>query len=84
MLRVGTIGLLVIGWALHAQNSTFSADVKVVNLLATVRDRGGRIVKDLTGEDFVLQEEGRPQAIKYFSAGIEFAVDDRLARGYKL
>jgi VWFA-related protein len=45
----------------------FSADVKVVNLLATVQDRNGAIVKDLTGDDFVLQEDGRPQTIRYFS-----------------
>ena len=66
MQRVSTIGLLVSAWALHGQDSRFSADVRVVNLLATVRDRDGRFVTGLTKEDFVLQEEGRPQAISYF------------------
>ncbi len=61
------IGLLAIAGALCAQDATFSADVKVVNLLATVRDRDGKVVKDLTKDDFVVKEDGRPQAIRYFT-----------------
>jgi VWFA-related protein len=45
----------------------FSADVKVVNLFATVRDRDGAIVKTLTRDDFVVEEDGRRQTIRYFS-----------------
>lgn len=45
----------------------FSADVKVVNLFATVRDKNDRIVKNLTKDDFLLDEDGRPQKIQYFS-----------------
>lgn len=67
MWRLGTIGLLAIACSLRAQDSTFTTDVKVVNLLATVRDRDGRLVKDLTKEDFEVQDEGRPQAIRYFA-----------------
>jgi VWFA-related protein len=48
-------------------NTTFSADVKVVNLLATVRDKQGQIVRNLTKDDFLLDEDGRPQTISYFS-----------------
>src|SRR5579871_5957095 len=50
-----------------AQDITFSADVKVVNVLATVRDRDGAVVKNLSNEDFVLEDNGRRQTIKYFS-----------------
>ncbi len=46
---------------------TFSTDVKVVNVLATVRTKGGQIVNDLTKDDFALLENGHPEAIKYFS-----------------
>ena len=46
---------------------TFSSDVKVVNILATVRTKGGEIVADLTKDDFLLSEDGHPQIIKYFS-----------------
>jgi VWFA-related protein len=52
---------------LRGQNATFSTGVKVVNLFATVRDKQGVIVRDLTKDDFLLQEDRRPQSIKYFS-----------------
>ena len=45
----------------------FSTNVKVVNLYANVRDKKGEIVKDLTKDDFLLDEDGRPQTIQYFS-----------------
>jgi len=48
-------------------NASFSTDVKVVSILATVRDKDGRIVSNLNKEDFDLTEDGRPQQIKYFS-----------------
>src|SRR4051812_9553839 len=51
----------------EGQAPTFSSHVKVVNVLATVRDKDGKIVRDMNKEDFQLEEDGRPQAIKYFS-----------------
>ncbi len=59
--------------SLQAQNAattpaaTIAVDVKVVTLPVTVRDKHGKIVRDLTKDDFTLQEDGRPQTIKYFS-----------------
>lgn len=47
--------------------ATFSSDVKVVNVLATVRTKAGEIVQDLTKEEFLLSESGSPQTIRYFS-----------------
>src|SRR5271167_5248698 len=47
--------------------ATMSVDVKVVTLPVTVRDKHGQIVRNLTKDDFVLQEDGRPQTIKYFA-----------------
>ena len=49
------------------QTPTFSSDVKVVNLLATVRDKHGQIVRTLTNDDFKLEEDGRPKTIRYFA-----------------
>jgi VWFA-related protein len=46
---------------------TFSSGVKVVNLYANVRNKSGAIVKDLTKDDFLLDEDGRAQVIGYFS-----------------
>ena len=48
------------------QTPTYSAEVKVVNLFATVRDKSGKIVNDLTQDNFALEEENRPQTIKFF------------------
>jgi VWFA-related protein len=45
----------------------FKADVRVVNVLASVRDKKGAIIGDLGKDDFVLLEQGRPQTISYFS-----------------
>jgi VWFA-related protein len=44
-----------------------SVQVKVVSVLATVRDKHGKIVPDLTKDDFVLEEDSHPQTITYFS-----------------
>ena len=53
--------------ALGQDEPTFSADVKVVSVLATVRTKKNEIVRDLTKDDFLLSENGRPQTIRYFS-----------------
>jgi VWFA-related protein len=49
------------------QVPTFSSNVKVVNVPATVRTKKGEIVRDLSKDDFTLAEDGRPQSIKYFA-----------------
>jgi VWFA-related protein len=47
--------------------TSMSVQVKVVNVLATVRDKHGKIMNGLTKDDFALTEDGRPQTIRYFS-----------------
>ncbi len=49
------------------QLSTMSVTVKVVNVPATVRDKHGKIISTLGKDDFVLEEDGRPQTIRYFA-----------------
>jgi VWFA-related protein len=59
---------IFLSWSLLAQDvPTFSSDVKVVNVLATVRDKHGQIVNNLTKDDFKLQQDGQPQSIHYFA-----------------
>jgi VWFA-related protein len=41
--------------------------VNVVNVLATVRDKHGKIVSYLTKDDFTLSQDGQPQTIRYFT-----------------
>lgn len=73
-LRIGSllflIALLAAGTPLlgqRQQKPDISVEVKLVNVLATVRDSKGQIVRNLTKDDFILDEDGRPQTIQYFS-----------------
>ena len=43
-----------------------AVEVKTVSVLATVRDKHGKIISNLAKDDFVLEEDGRPQTINYF------------------
>jgi VWFA-related protein len=61
------LALALVAPLVGQQVPVFSSNVKVVNVLATVRDKHGNIVDTLTKDDFVLQEDGRPQTIRYFS-----------------
>jgi VWFA-related protein len=59
---------LILSPLLGAQEvTTFSTSVRVVNLFAGVHDAQGRSVHNLTKDDFILEEDGRPQIIRYFS-----------------
>lgn len=44
-----------------------SVDVSVVNILASVRDKRGGLVANLDKSDFTVLEDGKEQAIKYFT-----------------
>ncbi len=44
-----------------------AVEVKVVNVLATVRDKHGKTISSLTKDDFALSEDGKPQTIAYFT-----------------
>jgi VWFA-related protein len=48
--------------------------VKVVNVLATVRNKKGEIIRNLTQDDFELKEDGRAQAIRYFAHETDLAL----------
>jgi VWFA-related protein len=69
-----------------AQGPPITAHVKVVNVLATVRDKKGGIVRGLDRDDFELKEDDRPQNIRYFShetdlpLGLGMLVDTSLSQ----
>jgi len=46
---------------------TIRVQANVVNVLAAVRDKHGALINNLSKEDFTLAEDGRTQAIKYFT-----------------
>jgi VWFA-related protein len=58
----------------QTQQPTFTSNVKVVEVPAIVRDKHKQIVRNLTKEDFVLQEDGRPQVIRYFNEDMNMAL----------
>lgn len=72
-LLMTAASVLATGRALRSQEPegaarpTFSSGVRVVNVFVTVRDKKGKIVKDLVKEDFTLSEDDRLQTIGYFS-----------------
>jgi len=53
-----------------------SVDVRLVNVIATVTDDRGRYVRTLTAEDFIVEEDGRPQKVSHFSqdSGVPISV----------
>ena len=51
----------------YPQAATFSSDVNVVNVFASVRDSLGIIQRDLNKDSFSLEVDGRHQSIHYFS-----------------
>ena len=65
--RVLTLAITAATVSGDAQDATFSSNVNVVNVLATVRDKQGKIVADLAADDFVLTENGVARKIAYFS-----------------
>jgi len=57
-------GLFALSAILAAQ---VRVDVRLVNVVATVTDGAGRYVGNLTADDFILQEDGKPQTISHFN-----------------
>ena len=53
---------------------TISANVRVVNILATVRDKHGKILPRLAVSDFTLEEDNKPVTIKYFARETDLPV----------
>lgn len=49
------------------EEPTIKVDVDVVNVLCSVRDKNGRLVPNLTKDDFEVYEDGKLQDIRYFA-----------------
>jgi Ca-activated chloride channel family protein len=71
--RLGTVGIAAVITVASAvviaqeQQPIFKAATRTVPVYATVIDGGGRLVPDLTREDFVLLEDGKPVDLTIFS-----------------
>ena len=69
---LGVAALAILAAALGAgvrgqEAPKISVRVNIVTLFATVHDPDGRVVKNLSRDDFVVLEDGKPQKIDYFS-----------------
>ena len=51
----------------QATEPKIAVDVKSVSVAATVRDKHGKIISNLSKEDFAIEEDGRAQTINYFA-----------------
>jgi Ca-activated chloride channel family protein len=61
--------MFVVAVAGATATTQFAAHVNLVEVYAVVSDRDGRPIHNLTADDFIVTEDGRPQAIGTFVAG---------------
>ncbi|MFQ5695332.1 MAG: VWA domain-containing protein [Terriglobia bacterium] len=54
-----------------ASPETLRVDTRLVNMLFTVRDARGRLVKNLQREDFTVSDNGQPQPITHFAEELD-------------
>src|SRR5258707_241568 len=52
---------------LSQQSPPITLSVSAVNLVASVRDQHGNLVRNLSKDDFTLDQDGKPQSITYFA-----------------
>jgi VWFA-related protein len=55
-------------------NPKIAVQVTTVNVFATVHDKHGKIVSNLSKDDFSLEEDGRPQNISFFTRESDLAL----------
>ena len=58
----------------QGQTPTIKAEVNLVNLFATVRDKNKRIVTDLTQNDFKIEEDSHEEKISFFSKEMDLPI----------
>lgn len=51
------------------QRPTFRAGIDLVTFGVTVLDKKGELVTELSQDDFIVLEDGKPQAVQYFARG---------------
>jgi VWFA-related protein len=54
-------------WSQQQQAPPIAVEVKLVSLLASVRDKKGHLINTLTKDDFAVEQDTHPQTITYFS-----------------
>jgi Ca-activated chloride channel homolog len=65
LAATGAIGLAA--WAQTGGDVKFGTEVRLVHVVATVKNRSGQLVGGLQKSDFAIADNGVPQTISYFS-----------------
>jgi VWFA-related protein len=55
------------GQILPPSGGTLKVTTEVVNVYAVVREKNGRMISNLNKDDFLLEEDQKPQVIRYFA-----------------
>jgi Ca-activated chloride channel family protein len=63
---IAAIAITLVSTAIFAIQDSLRVDVRLVNVYATVIDSSGRYVDGLKEADFIVQEDGRRQALSHF------------------
>ncbi len=71
LLTVASLLAIVVASTSAFQQPTFKSGARTVAVYATVTDKDGRLVPDLTKEDFEIQESGKSQPIAVFSNEVQ-------------
>jgi VWFA-related protein len=71
-IKLGSLVVMVLlaldGTPVRSQQAPpISVEVKMVSLLATVRDKHGHLVNNLAKDDFAVEQDGHAQKITYFA-----------------
>src|SRR5262245_45509115 len=74
MTRYGFAFLVCALLAIPLLAAQLKVDVALVNVVATVTDDTGGYVADLTQNDFIVEEDGKPQTISHFSQSNDLPV----------
>jgi Ca-activated chloride channel family protein len=75
MFRLGSSTTLIVAAAVTVaaqQQPTFKAGIQTVSLFATVTDATGRLVPDLSKDDFEIFDNNKPQAVTLFVNEVQF------------
>lgn len=71
LLAVALVVLAGLRPLAQSAQSAFRAGVDLAIIGVTVSDRAGKVVTDLTADDFELLEDGRPQSVRTFARGTD-------------
>src|SRR5499426_1584210 len=74
MSRTGLILLIAAFLAAPIVAGQLKVDVALVNVVATITDETGHYVSDLTEDDLIIEEDGKPQKISHFSQSSDLPV----------